>query len=675
MTTTTILLLIAAIAVAAGLSFYQYFFKAGKRTKATFLLAFLRFISIFGLLLLLINPVISRSSYEIEKTPLPIVIDNSSSVKELKADEIAKELLEKLSENKALNEKFAVEKYQFDSDFSLSESPDFKGTQSNIESVAKSVQSIHKNKLHPTIIITDGNQTSGNDYLYSFEATNKVYPLVLGDTTTFLDIKISRLNVNKYAFHKNKFPVEIFLQYSGTKSVKANFSIAQGNSTLERQSVAFSPSKRSAVINVLLPANNVGLQIFKASVTSNESEKNTYNNSKKFAVEIIDQKTEVAMISEINHPDIGALKRSIENNAQRNVTILKPSAAKDLGNFNVLILYQPTASFKNVFENNKLANANMFVITGMNTDFNFLNQQQNLLDFKMSGQSEEYLPEFNTQFNLFALDDIGFGNFPPLLHPFGTITQNANGNVLLSSRIRNINTGAPMLLFNETEGKRTAFLLGENIWKWRMQNHVDNKSFEKFDIFTDKIIQYLTSDNKKKSLVVAHENFYNSGEPIEITAQYFNKNYEFDDKARLTIIVTNKETKQVKKYDLLKSANSFKANLDGLAAGKYSFSVRELNSNTVYNSAFEILDFDIEKQFVNPDLAKLNQLAAQTSGKTYMPNQVEDLIKSLLDNEDYKAVQKTVTRKIPLIDWIWLLVIISITLASEWFIRKYNGML
>ncbi len=272
MTTTTILLLIAAIVVAAGLSFYQYFFKAGKRTKATLLLASLRFISIFGLLLLLINPAISRSSYEIEKTPLPIVIDNSSSVKELKADEIATDLLEKLSENKALNEKFAVEKYQFDSDFSLSEAPDFKGTQSNIESVAKSLQSIHKNKFHPTILITDGNQTSGNDYLYSFEATNKVYPLVLGDTTTFLDIKISRLNVNKYAFHKNKFPVEVFLQYSGTKSVNAAFSISQGHSVLERQSVAFSPSKRSAVINVLLPANNVGLQVFKATITSNESE-------------------------------------------------------------------------------------------------------------------------------------------------------------------------------------------------------------------------------------------------------------------------------------------------------------------------------------------------------------------------------------------------------------------
>jgi len=176
-------------------------------------------------------------------------------------------------------------------------------------------------------------------------------------------------------------------------------------------------------------------------------------------------------------------------------------------------------------------------------------------------------------------------------------------------------------------------------------------------------------------LVVNHENFYNSGESIEISAQYFNKNYEFDEKARLTISATNVKTKQTKNYDLLKSNNFFKVNLDGLLAGQYNFSVKELNSKTTYLSHFEILDFDIEKQFVNPDLEKLSQLAEQTQAKVHYPNQVDTLIKTLLENENYKAVQKDVVTKTPLIDWIWLLVLIAISLSAEWFIRKYNGML
>jgi hypothetical protein len=83
----------------------------------------------------------------------------------------------------------------------------------------------------------------------------------------------------------------------------------------------------------------------------------------------------------------------------------------------------------------------------------------------------------------------------------------------------------------------------------------------------DKTIQYLASSSSK-SIGCKSWKFYNSGDAIEITAQYFNKNYEFDDKARLTIIVTNTATKQTK---LRFIGNAFyKVNLDGLAVGTYN---------------------------------------------------------------------------------------------------------
>ena len=675
MNLTTILLIFLSILFAFGLSFYQYFYKNRTKNKVNLLLAFLRFLSIFGILLLLINPKITKNTFETEKTPLPVVVDNSSSIVDLKAKNQSLELFKKLTSNSELKEKFEIQTYQFDSEFKSSDNFNFKGNQTNVDEVAKNLKSIYKNKTFPTVLLTDGNQTSGEDYIYSFDANNKVYPLILGDTTTFLDLKINQLNVNKYAFQGNKFPVEVFLNYTGTKNVNANFSISQGNNVLNKQTISFSPSNKSVILNVLLPADKVGLQIFKATISSKEAEKNSYNNAKNFAVEIIDQKTNVALIAAINHPDVGALKRSIETNAQRKVTILKPIEIKSLQDYNVLIFYQPNNEFKNIFDTNKLAGINSFIITGTNTDFNFLNQNQINFSFKMSNQKEDYLADFNTQFNLFALDNIGFEQFPPLQNAFGTITSVGNNNVLLNSRIRNIATNSPLLAFSENGGRRTAYLFGENSWKWRLQSHVDNKSFEKYDIFIDKTIQFLTSNNSKKSLVVSHESFYNSGDEIEITAQYFNKNYEFDDKARLTISVTNKQTKQTKNYDLLKTNNAFKVNLNGLSAGQYTFSIKELNSNSTYKSYFEILDFDIEKQFVNPDLLKLKQLASQTSGKVFMPNQVDDLIQILLKNENYKAIQKSIVRKIPLIDSVLLLILIIISLISEWFIRKYNGML
>ncbi|MBW4360458.1 hypothetical protein [Flavobacterium taihuense] len=675
MTINTILLLLLSLLIAGGLSFFQYLYKVKNKSKVGLFLTFLRFLSLFLILLLLINPIITTSKLEIIKTPLPIVVDNSSSISFLNSKEKTLELAQKLTSNKALQEKFDVQSYLFDADFQQSDSLTFTGTQTNLDLVAKNLKSIYKNAFYPTVLITDGNQTSGNDYVYSFDENNKVYPLVLGDTTKVLDLKINQLNVNKYAFLKNKFPVEVFLQYSGDKIVTTNFSIVQGNDVLHKESISFSPSKKTAVVNVLLPANKVGLQIYKAKIESKESEKNTFNNIKNFAVEVIDQKTTVAIISAINHPDIAVLKRAIESNLQHKVILLKPNEVKSLQDYNVLILYQPTTAFKSVFEANQKANLNTFIITGTSTDFSFLNQQQNNFIFKMSGQEEDYLADFDSQFNLFAVDNLGFEKLPPLQNSFGTITTNGEVNVLLSSKIRNIDTKAPLLSFTENQGKRAAYLFGENSWKWSLQSHINNQSFEKYDIFINKIIQYLASNNAKKSLVVNHESFYNSGEAIEITAQYFNKNYDFDEKARLTIAVTNVKTKQTKNFDLLKGNNTYKVNLDGLVAGSYNFSVKELNSKTSYSGHFEILDFDIEKQFVNSDVQKLKELAAQTKGTAFYPNEIDALIKTLLDNDEYKAVQKKVVTKSPLIDWKWLLVLIAVFLSTEWFVRKYNGML
>lgn len=675
MTTNTVLLIFLSLLIAGAFSYYSYYYNAKIKLKIYLILAFLRFITVFCILLLLINPIITNKTLEIVKTPLVIAVDNSSSISNLKATKVTKELFKKLASNADLNDKFDIQTYRFDSDFESSANFDFKGLQTNIDAVAKNSKSINKNVTFPTVLITDGNQTSGNDFVFSFDSKNKVFPLVVGDTTTYLDLRVSQLNVNKYAFHKNKFPVEIFLNYSGTKSITSNFSLSLGNTVLYSQVVSFSPSNKSVIISALIPANKIGLQVYKASINSKEKEKNTYNNNYNFAVEVIDQRTEIALITSLNHPDLGALKRAIESNVQRKVTLLKTKEVNDLSKFNIVILYQPTIEFKTFFEKNTVWGLNTFIITGTKTDFNFLNQQQKDMVFKMSSQSENYIAEYNDDFNLFALDDIGFDQFPPLENPYGIVSSSANLNVLLGSTIRNINTNSPLFAFSENQGKRTAYLLGENSWKWRLQSHVDTKSYEKYDTFIDKTIQYLATNTTKKSLIVNHDGFYNLGDAIEISAQYFNKNYEFDETANLNITVVNRKTKAKKSYDLLKSNTDFKVNLDGLEVGKYDFIVKEINSKSAYNGYFEILDFDIEKQFVNPNLTKLSQLANQTNGQLIYPDKIDLLIKSLIENEEYKSVQKSNIKKIPLIDWVWLLIILVLCLASEWFLRKYHGML
>ena len=70
MNKSTIVLILLSVLLAGGLSHFQYFYKAKNKSNTTKFLAFLRFLSIFGLLLLLINPIVSRSTFETIKNNL-----------------------------------------------------------------------------------------------------------------------------------------------------------------------------------------------------------------------------------------------------------------------------------------------------------------------------------------------------------------------------------------------------------------------------------------------------------------------------------------------------------------------------------------------------------------------------------------------------------------------------
>ena len=671
----TILLLLLALVVAAGIAFYQYLFKAKNHSRLNWFLAFLRFLSIFLIMVLLINPVISRKTYETQKTPLPVVVDNSESIAFLEKQQQAKSTTDLLINNTVLKEKYDLQFFSFDEDLNSEKPLDFTGKRSNIHRVFENLKQLYRNQNYPIVLLTDGNQTEGDDYVFDVQPEVTVFPVVLGDTIEHLDLKINQLNTNKYAFLKNKFPVEAFLYYNGHKPVTGTFSIQENGKTIYKQSVSFSSSKKSQEIAVLLNADKVGVHTYKAVISSTENEKNKFNNSKNFAVEIIDQRSEIALVSSISHPDLGAIKRSIETNVQRKVTLVKPNEIKELQNFNVLILYQPNAEFRSILDQNSNLKLNTFVITGLNTDFNLLNRYQNHFDFKMVMQKEDYSADFDSDFNLFAIDNLGFEQFPPLENPFGTITPKGNTNTLLKSRIRNVSTENPLLTYTENGINRNAYLFGENLWKWRMESHLKEKSFEKFDLFLDKTIQFLASNTKKKSLVVNHESFYNSGENIVISAQYFNKNYEFDENALLTILLKNKSSNTYKVYDFSKGSNDFQVNFQDLDAGNYSFVVKEKRSNTQHTGSFQILDFDAEKQFTNADLSRLKQLAQNTEGKTYSPSNVVELIRFLEKSTEYRAVQKAVITRSPLIEWVWGLLILAFLLATEWFVRKYNGLL
>ena len=677
MSSQTILYIIIAGIVSLILAIFMYGYKTKFSNKSKWIYGGLRFITLFSVLLLLINPKFKTKSYSIVKPILPVLIDNSASVLELKQSENVLSFIESLKSNEALNDKFDLSFYSFGSDFQQYDSLSFTEKNTNISKALLATNELFKNEVAPTILITDGNQTLGNDYEFSVSSfKNKIYPIILGDSIKYIDIKIEQLNSNRYAFFKNKFPVEVILVYSGDKTITSKFEIKQGNSILYNEKVTFSKKENSKTLSFTLPAKKVGFQKYTAQIVPLSEEKNKNNNSKQFAVEVIDQATKVLVVSEIIHPDLGMLKKAIESNEQRTVEIKNTAEAlKVLNDYQLIILYQPNRKFSSLYSEIKKLKKNIFTITGIQTDWNFLNSIQNNFRKEVTNQSETVSGVLNLLYGNFKIDAIGYDNFKPLKTKFGELEILIPNETLLYQLIYGFTNNSALLSTMEINGNRQAIFDAEGLWKWRAQSYLESNSFEEFDEFIGKLVQYLASNKRRSRLEVTNKSFYYSNNPIKVSAQYFDKNFVFDGRASLSISVTNKNSEEQKIFPMLLKRSYYEVNLNSLDAGEYTYKVSVNEEAVARSGSFTILDFNVEQQFLNANTTKLTRLATYSDGEAFYISERNQLITSLLANDNFKPIQKNEEKIVPLIDWKYLLGLIVISLSIEWFLRKYNGLI
>lgn len=677
MSSQTLIYIIIAGIIALFIALFQYKYKS-KNRKSTLntVLVFLRFLTLFSVLLLLINPKIEHLSYVIEKPNLIIAVDNSSSIKHLKQDKNALDIIETITKDKSIQSKFNVSTYTFGNALHTLDSITFTENQTNVNEVFGKLAQVYKNTTTATLLITDGNQTYGNDYQFAYtNYKHPIYPIILGDTITYTDLKIQQFNVNKYAYLKNRFPVEAILVYNGNNKVNTRFVVTKGNTIVYTKPVSFNKTDNSKIINFTLPTHVTGVNGYKANLIAIANEKNTVNNIKNFAVEVIDQKTKIAIVSDFYHPDLGALKKSIESNEQRSVFFFKPKEiTSKVNDFQLIILNQPSYRFKKLFEVLDLYKKNKFIIIGPKTDLSFINSISKNYTHENIRQTEDYQAEFNFNYTPFLIDDINFESFPPLKSCYGAVKFNIPFESILTKTIGSLSTEMPLLATTEAHKQREIVLFGEGIWKWRAQSFINTKSFNAFDDFIGKLVQYLASNTHKSRLNIEYDSFYNGSNEVVIKAQFFDKNYFFDSRASLVITVKNNVTNDIKKFPFIVKNNNYEVDLSNLPPSNYSFTIKANNEKISKSGAFTILEYNVEQQFLNANVTKLQQLATNSKGKSYFIDKTEGLVNDLINDIRYQPVQKSNKNIISLIDWKYLLTLIAITLSMEWFLRKYNGL-
>ncbi|WP_226742931.1 VWA domain-containing protein [Polaribacter gangjinensis] len=673
MQTTVIFLLFLALVLSFSIAYFQYYYKEKSKHQFTPFLLILRTLSLFLLLSLFINPSIENEVYQNEKPVLSIVTDNSSSIAFFDETKNILAFQENISDNSVIKDKFDIQKFQFGKTLQLQDSLTFSENETNIFEAISATNKLNSSKIAPVVLLTDGNQNIGLDYEF-LNSKQPIYPIVFGDTTTYADIKISQINANKYSFLGNQFPVEVLLNYEGNENVTSVFTISSKGKTIFSKNVSFSAQKKSETISTNIESTAKGIHFYNTSLRIINNEKNTKNNTKDFTVEVIDEQTNVLIVSSVLHPDLGVLKKAIESNKQRKATIsLVTDFKNQINDFQLIILYQVTNAFKNILTEITAEKIPYLFISGVNTDWNFVNAQQLGFQKKAINQTENYGATFNTSFATLLQENIGFDDFPPLKDRFGEVYFNKEYQTLLFQNINGIQTKVPLLAIVDNESHKFATLFGEGIWKWRAASFLNNNSFEEFDAFVGNLVSFLASNKKRNRLEVNAESLYTANSTINISAFYLDKTYKFDPRASLEITITNETTKIVSKFPFSLLNNAYQVAIENLASGVYNYTVTVLGHNLSKSGQFVISDYNIEEQFTRANLEKLEKIATNSGGKVYYKNQFDDLLQDLSKNESFYTIQKASIKEQEIIDWKWVLFVIIGFLTLEWFIRKYIG--
>jgi hypothetical protein len=661
-----------AFFIALIITVFQYFYKTEGEGKLNYLLSLFRFLSVFFIVLIFINPTIKKTSYINVKPKLFVAVDNSQSIKFNKNDSVVNRLVKQIETNKNLNSKFDINFYSFGDNIQLLDSLNFDESASNLTLPLKTFSEISSNYKAPILLISDGNQTTGTVDYTNYK--NTIYPIVIGDTTTYEDIKISSINTNKTANLNNNFPVEIFINYDGNQSISKKLSIYNGKKLVYTKKLKLSKLNSSQNILLYLKADKKGNQYFKATIEALKNEKNKENNSANFSIKVIEKITKIAIISTIKHPDIGTIKKAIESKKQFKVNLIN-NLDKNIkhNDYQLFIIYQPSNSLKSLFSEINKLHKNYFIIAGLDTDWNYLNTTQTYYTKNSLQNSEKYEGNLNKDYSKFTTNNFDFSDFPPLATNFGDFTFNVPYEVLLFKWLNGKDTKQPLLVTLRSNNQKIAILDGEDIWKWRMYNFSKEKSFLKFDNFIANLIQYLSTEKSKNRIEVRAKPIYNTNETVKIIATYFNENSEIDTRKRLWLTFFNEQHKRIKKIPFIIAENQYKVFVSGLESGLYKYKISDEKELVYYQNSFKITNFNLEKQYRNSDLKRLSILAKNNSGEITYPKELNRLINKLVATKNYQVIQNKVQETVSLINIKWLLFLIVFFLSTEWFVRKYLG--
>ncbi len=638
------------------------------------MLSVLRFAGLSVILLLLMNILLKKQITETENPLVLVAIDNSSSITSTTDSKIIEQLNSSADElAESIGDKYTVKRLLFGSGTRNSNNaPDFSDKETDLSDLFATVENNYGNQnIGALIIASDGIYNKGSNPSYLTEKLNyPVYTIALGDTSEVKDLILQKVDHNEVAYLGNNFPVEITLQAKKLNGNSVWVELLEQGVTKSKQKVDIHGDNFSSVLQFTLSASVSGVAQFTARVTVVDGEKNKNNNAQKFAVEVIDNRDKILILSESPHPDIAAIKNSIENSSAYEVTYAQAATfAAPLKPFSLVILHGAAGSAEKWMSASTAAGVPVWIINPQSPDH--LPGLKISTNFSRFNDAECFADK---TFRLFNISDElrKFINSAPALKTFfGNYSVSNGSSSLINQRIGSVETENPVLLFSETGGIKNAVFAGDGLWKWKLRNYAEHQNFDLFNELISKCIQFLSVKSDKSFFRIKSPRLIPENEVLSIEAEVYNKSYELITEPDVLLKLINQDQKQFN-YTFGKTGTGYKLDLGALPAGEYRYEASVNANNEIYKKAGTIAVQEVIAEKLNTvaDHQLLFQLSAKSGGKLLYPSQTGQLAKQILANEYIRPVAYTQTSTVEIIDLRWLFWLVLIFFGIEWFFRK-----
>ncbi len=660
--------------------------KFNKKTKLT--LAVLRALVVFLLSIFLFSPLITHKQLTYEKPIVLIAQDNSESIllndqKEYYQNDYLKQRKEFIQK---IAEKFEVKDLSFGSELKTDSLITYKEKRSNLSLTLQEMINGYRNRnLAAVVLATDGIHNTGPEpSSYIRQLQSPVYTILMGDSIPKRDLRIADIIHNDIVYRKNDFMVEMRIHAYDLKNKTTQLSIEHKGKIIWRENQNISTDNQQQSFKAILNAAEPGMQKYTLRAEKIEGEKNTRNNQMDFYIEVLENKQQIALIAAAVHPDVSAIKSSIEQNENYQVDLILADELNlsKLNTYQMLILHQlPSriAGSEQLFNYIESQNIPTWVILGNQSYVDMFNREPyGLKILNSSSSANEVLPVLKAEFQGYVLSN-EWNDFvrelPPLYAPYGTYRPSNGTQTLFLQKIGSVLTDQPLLCFGVEGSRKYAILSAEGIWKWRMENIRLKGNANLIDELISKTVQYLSSkDDKRKFRVVLPKYKFEQGEKVAVRAELYNDSYELVNSPEVKFTLSNEKKKS---YDFLfsKTEKSYSLDLDNLEAGEYVFNSETSLGNKKYSAEgrFTVLKNDIEAMNTTADFNSLRLLSKLSGAKAFKPNQWDELASELLSNDQYKTISYEENKTDEWISLKWIFFLFISLLTAEWLIRKYHG--